>query len=125
MGNYISQLDSNFRIKAGNIDKAYKAIIGLSGCYQYLSELYKDKTTLEDVLLAWLWEACKDADSGDIDSIMFQGEKYGNNDILFDAIAPYVEDGSYIEMDGADGMFRFVFNKGEMKEVFPTIIWPE
>jgi hypothetical protein len=58
--------------------------------------------------------------------IHFEGEKIGQEDLLFEAIAPWVRDGSYIEMSGEDdAMWRWFFHAGECHEVTPTIIWEE
>lgn len=61
---------------------------------------------------------------GDIYCIWFIGEKLGSDEIIFNSIAQYVEDGSYIEYSGEDtDMWRYVFENGKMQEKYPTIIW--
>ena len=43
--------------------------------------------------------------------IYFDGEKLGDDAILFEAIAPYVKKGSFIEMNGEDGcIWQWQFN---------------
>ena len=45
------------------------------------------------------------------------------NDVL-NAIAPFVEEESYIEMRGEDDVyFRWVFRNGKVEEIYPEIIW--
>jgi hypothetical protein len=40
------------------------------------------------------------------------------------AIAPYVEENSYIEMVGEDGdRWRWVFKNGKCEEKYPEVIW--
>ncbi len=39
------------------------------------------------------------------------------------AIAPYVEDGSYLEYESSNDDFRTVFKDGKCEEIMPTIIW--
>jgi len=56
----------------------------------------------------------------------FEREKIGQEDLLFDAIAPWVREGSYIEMSGEDdAMWRWVFRGGGCHEVTPTITWED
>jgi hypothetical protein len=83
---------------------------------------YLNASTLEDALLAWGWEAYVSPFNGDIDGIRFLGEKIGQEEILFNAIAPFVESGSYIEMEGEDGeIWRWAFENGELDEIQATI----
>ena len=63
---------------------------------------------------------------GNITDLDFTGEKLWDHDEMFKEIAPYVEDGSYIEMHGEDGsMWRWVFKNGVCHEIDPVITWPE
>ena len=63
---------------------------------------------------------------GEIVNLEFDGEKSGDEDILFRAIAPFVESGSFIEMRGEDGcQWRCLFHKGELHEIYPEIVWPK
>ena len=66
-------------------------------------------------------------DDGNIVGVEFVGEKISySEDTMFDAIAPYVEDGSFIEMTGEDGcMWRWVFKNGTCKEQRATITWDD
>lgn len=54
----------------------------------------------------------------------FVGEKLGDYELeLYSCIAEFVEDG-YLEYLGEDGeKWRYVFEDGECKEVYPTINW--
>ena len=71
---------------------------------------FMNADTLEKAIQAWRWETESDA-SGNINSIHFDGEKLGDDLVLFEAIAPYVKKGSFIEMGGEDGyIWRWVFN---------------
>ena len=68
---------------------------------------------LSDIMDAFCWEPSFDADMN-IDCICFNGEKLGCDDVLFDAIAPYVKEDSYIEMHGECGsIWRWVFKEGK------------
>lgn len=61
---------------------------------------------------------------GNIMDIEFIGEKLYDDFSIFQAIAPYVKDGSYIEMMGEDGeQWRWVFQDGECQEIKATVSW--
>lgn len=144
MGYYIEQRECDFRIKAENLGKALDAIKALAGfvitgggcIYEggkvaerrfswVRTEQFATAATLSDALHAWRWEIEFDGDgSGDVCWIMFQGEKIGNDNILLQAIAPYVEPGCFIEMLGEDGaLWRWTFNGTTMVEQYATITW--
>ena len=63
---------------------------------------------------------------GNISELEFTGEKLGSDFELFQSIAPYVKDGSYIWMHGADGSkWRWVFQSVICKEVKEKVARPE
>ena len=71
--------------------------------------------TLEEALDAWRWHATT-GKNGDIHSLEFVCEKYGDDPVMFKVLAPFVEDGSFIEMQGEDGerwMWKFGGGKVE------------
>lgn len=58
---------------------------------------------------------------GDIDFVSFEGEKLNEDYLFFDAIAPVVRDGSFIEMVGEDGdRWRWCFKDGKCHEIHAT-----
>ena len=144
MGYYIEQRDCDFRIKAENVSKALDALKALAsrvnegggGTYKggqliekYFSwvttEEFANATTLEEALWAWHWEVeyCG-CGCGDVAWIMFQGEKYGDEPKLLEALAPYVEAGCFIEMSGEDGaLWRWSFDGSDMEEKSANISW--
>ena len=85
---------------------------------------YKNATTLEEAVIAWRWEL-QGAVGGDVTSIYFDGEKLGDDEHLLRAIAPFVRDGSWIEIEGEDERWRWCFHGGELHTITPTVIWPE
>lgn len=111
---------SNFQIKAENKNKALVAIKSLVGKgrredssgrhYSWVDdENYKNSLTLENALKAWRWKSKNDNDENII-GLIFTGEKYGDDLILFNTIAPFVEDNSCIKMQGEDGkLFEWYF----------------
>lgn len=63
---------------------------------------------------------------GNITELEFIGEKLGNDFKMFQSIAAYVQDGSYIWMIGEDGVqWRWVFRAGICKEVKAKVEWPD
>jgi hypothetical protein len=66
-------------------------------------------------------------DDGNIIGLEFVGDKVVyDEEKMFQKIAPFVEDGSFIEMRGEDGaMWRWVFSGGTVREVRATVVWPE
>lgn len=63
---------------------------------------------------------------GNITELEFIGEKLGDDFKIFQSIAPYVQDGSYIWMIGEDGdQWRWVFQAGVCKEVKAVVEWPD
>ena len=68
------------------------------------------RTTINAVFADWAYPVEED-DAGNIVAITFEAEKLGDEDRFFDAIAPFVRAGSYIEMLGEDGTrWRWVFD---------------
>ena len=123
MGYYMNQRDAIFTIKKDKQAKALKAVQALAkpskikkgggGSWsggkqieQYYSwvntEEFVSAKTLQDAMQAWRWDIHIDVD-GNLVDIYFAGEKLGDDAILFEALAPFVEDGCYIEMSGEEG----------------------
>jgi len=143
MGYCMEQIDSDFMIKAENVKAALQAIKKLAGketikdgsgghfSWVETSDFVKAKT-LDKAMDAWRWEITgpepedPENDPAEFDAITFNGEKLGDDAILFNAIAPYVEKGSYIEMQGEDGSrWRWVFDGKKCKEVTAKISFDE
>jgi hypothetical protein len=63
-------------------------------------------------------------EDGDYTIDYFSGEKLGDDWETFRAIAPYVEDGSYLEVVGEDGeKWRWIFKNGQCDEKYPEVKW--
>lgn len=153
MGYYMSVEGQEFLIKRKNMAGALAAIKGLDPnspdspkagggrwdgerqekverWYSWVNtKEYQDAETLEDALMAWRWPPYMDKSTNpeeEIVNLEFDGEKIGNEEVLFDTIAPFVESGSWIEMLGEDGCrWRWLFHKGELHEIYPEIVWPK
>jgi len=87
------------------------------------TEAFLKAETLVDALTEWRWKAIL-SDSGDIDEVEFDGEKLGNDDVLWQALAPFVEPGSVIYCHGEDGTdWRWTFKDGVFEEETKLSIW--
>ena len=65
------------------------------------------------------------AAAGNVTGIFFEGQNWGEDEELFDAISPWVEAGSFIEMRGEDGdLWRWIFDGKSCKQVSPETVWP-
>ena len=133
MGYCMTQRDSMFTIKAENTKEALNAIKELAGSetiedsggrhFSWVDNNYVNAETLEDALRAWRWIVEPDG-NGDINYIYFNGEKLGDDEVLFNALAPFIDDDCFIEMSGEDGaLWRWCFENGECKERFANISW--
>ena len=144
MGYCMSLMEEAFRIPANRKAEALAAIKALANDTQAMdggeyskgekvrawyswvnTDEFANAPTLKKAMLAWRWEIIQVSDdSGDVIGISFNGEKLGQDHILFRAIAPFVEDGSYIQMQGEDGsIWRWVFRDGKLKEIEANIAW--
>jgi len=116
MGYYMSQMDTNFYIRKECFDdviESMKKLHGKETCGEHFSR----------------WEARLN-NRGDINYIEFMGEKYGDEPILFNSIASYVDDGipyyredCYIEMNGVRGRWRWIFIGDKCIEVYGNTIY--
>ena len=128
MGYHMTQREADFFIDHQNLQPMVAAIQGLYDSdsprqYSWVQDGYEKLTDPIKILRAWRWQADLDED-GNIDEICFAGEKLGDEDVLFRAIAPFVRCGSYIEMSGEDGgLWRYFFENREMREQTAKLIW--
>lgn len=128
-------VEGSFEIKKDNHAKALEAIKSLAGKetisdgsgrhFSWVdTEDFIEATSLYDAIAVWGWEPEEAERGGDIIGISFIREKLGDEEVLFNAIAPYVEADSYIEMQGEDGeRWRWVFDGKICKEVSAKIVW--
>ena len=122
MGYCMVQLASQFLIKKENKEKALEAIKSLIGhetCdgnhFSYVN-YFKNSKTFENAMRKWRWETIEN-ENEDIIDIHFLGENLGDDLLLFSKIAPFVEDGSFIQMSGeGSSVWRWIFSDWECKE---------
>ena len=148
MGYYMSQVDGLFTIKAEYKNKALEAIKAMfeperlkneaqgggwnagkktSSWYSWIdTERSLACKTLEAAIKEWGWEVETDPDeSGDIINVYFPENKQGQENLMFKAIAPFVEAGSFLHMMGEDSnQWRWFFDGEKMIEQYPeAIMW--
>ncbi len=133
MGYQINQLDSSFFIAAADKNKALFQVkeklfnytrSDNKDSYCWISnDACREAETLEELLAEWRYICSLDKDNNII-GICFEGEKAGDETTLFKALAPYVESGSFIEMQGEDGeMWRECFSSQKHTTNYPHISW--
>jgi hypothetical protein len=117
MGYCMNQVGSKFEIKKEKFSEARDAILKL------MTETNRGGAATLDAMLSELGWDCMMVD-GDIADIDFNGEKLGDDGILWECLAPFVEDGSYIEMMGEDNYhWRWAFNEGKVEEKMAVVTW--
>jgi len=135
MGYCMNQQEATFTIKPSNLAGALASIKALAGGetikdasgrhYSWVStEDFVKAETLSEAMNAWRWHVTCDEETGEVENILFEGEKLGDDPKLFNAIAPFVEPGSYIEMQGEDGsLWRWFFDGKTCKEKQAIVSW--
>ena len=127
MGYGMRQRDSRFRMAAEKLPAALAAVQALGKDhrnFQWVDPYFVQASTVAEMLKAWRWEGEFDPITGDLTDIHFIGEKLGDEEILFQALAPFVDKGSFIEMEGEDGdLWRWTFDGQQMIEQVARITW--
>jgi len=114
--------DSSFKIISANKDKALallkKFVEDKERMYWVIPSMVMHADNLTDAIEECRWIVEEDND-GNIVSIEFTGDKLGEDEQIFNAIAPAVENDSYIKMEGENGeIWKWVFNNGKCKEEY-------
>ena len=124
MGYYMHQRENSFFLPKEKQQEALKAIkIAGENKPRIFGSHILQAQTLQEVLDWWCWKPQFD-DEGNIVAIHFEGQKSGDDLELFNAIAPFVKEGSFIEMSGEDGaIWRYQFDGKICFENYPTISW--
>ena len=127
MGYCMKQRGSRFRMAAEKLPAALAAVQALAEqktSFQWVDSNFAQASTVAEILEAWRWEGEFDPITGDLTDIHFIGEKLGDEEILFQALAPFVDKESFIEMEGEDGdLWRWTFDGQQMIEQVARITW--
>ena len=126
MGYEIRQGETSFFISKDHTEEALDAIHALAKKGKRFMWVENDEvlesSDIDAALWCWRWQSVYD-DKDNIVDLEFEGEKGGDDDVLFGAIARFVRPGSFIQMSGVDGaVWRWVFKDNTCIEVKPT--WP-
>lgn len=139
MGYCMTQRDNDFRISSENARAAKKMF---KEAYKNAPERRSWSDPTPQVPLSWIskqevlssntfselmrklrWEVEMD-DEENVVGIEFYGEKLGDDEQLFGMLAPFVEPGCFIEMQGEDGtLWRWVFDGKSCEEKSAIISW--
>jgi len=153
MGYYIRTEASHFFIKKEHFQSCYKAMCKLNDYdslkrgggwggevskedprpaglnyhparwFSWLDANYPETISTCDQLLMELGFNTEYDSDGNLIGVSYDDKK-GQEDIFFAAIAPWVQDDSWIEWRGEGGdMFRWMFSGGQMKFQGPHIKW--
>lgn len=128
MGYSFRIVESSFSVKRENEELAVKALADSAAAAPrvFQNDIRRAKDNLQMALMAIGWEPEVDGDSNEISGKIYSlWEKISGNElIIFDAIAPYVESGSYIYICGEDGeIWRWYFNGKNCVEQKAKITW--
>ncbi len=120
MGYLANQLDTKFTISNRNHLKALQALKKMAEEYietgEYLLFIDPERVlkceTLFEAMLCCGWVLYIDH-QGNVIKIIKKGAKLGDDGIVFEYIAPFVDKYSYIKMEGEDGkQWKLIFKYG-------------
>lgn len=131
MGYYISVQEVKFYIPKENIQGAYEAIKALHGKetrgdhFAWVSHEFYKLPDFKSIIEDWGWSVEFDSE-GNINNLSFDREKIGDEQILFDAIAPFVKEGSFIHIVGEEAeQWKWVFKNNKCVEIQPKVVWED
>lgn len=121
MGYYMSQQNAEFYIKADDVPQALTALQKW-GANVNFDEMKNAKDFSEAM---WIYGFQVEFDkNGNCTDILFEYDKLRGQDELLAVIAPYVAEGSFLQMIGEDdAMWRWVFRNGALGEISAKIVW--
>lgn len=133
MGYNVSQCGSKFKMKKENTPAAWAALKDYCNqpCeFKIIQRWFQEAATqdcFEDSLgvLGFAIGSSSRSTEGDYDEIEFANEAWSGYEAeCLSSIAPFVEEGSYMEFRGEDGdIWRLVFSAGKAEKVRPTLTW--
>jgi|PlaIllAssembly_1097288.scaffolds.fasta_scaffold00167_12 hypothetical protein len=130
MGYNIDLVAARFRIKAEKRKAVMEAIVDWLSEHRWLSWITKEEVEARyaesdvfGMFRACRWSVASD-DSGDLVDIEFCGEKLGDDESFFRAIAPHVESKSYLQIRGEEGhAWRWYFLDGRLHDDNIKVTW--
>lgn len=140
----IIQTGNDFEIKAADVKPAKAALIKLfetDSMFDWMTTPSDEKATIcpccQQTLPTtgygdfahYMREMGFDVEweNGAVSALQFEGEKEPDGLMLmFNTLAAFVVDGSWIEFTGEDGeKWRYIFNDGEVKQKNAHILWDD
>jgi D-mannonate dehydratase len=120
MGYRARLMGSKFGIKNDFHEKARQAVIHCQDNFGI------DRTqSLEEMVSDWGWHLQFDP-SRDIVGIEYESDSMRGDEDMLDALAPFVENGSYLQMNGEEGeIWRWVFKDGKLYSVQAELTFPD
>lgn len=134
MGYCIEMIESDFVVRKDNFGKALESLKSVfvpenMTCKDYVSgkeyphfswvdtKTVIESNTLEEAMKEIRYNPMYNAD-GDIYGLEFTGEKYGDEEVFFNALAPYVEYNSQLSFEGEDGAtWKWIFKDGKVEQI--------
>ena len=123
----VTQLHTRFHITSKRIPEADRALRAyIDGVFGDTQRKFHHRDGFERELLEYAhWHVIADPDTGDIDEICFEDDRISDDYEMFCAIAPFVEDGSYIVMIGeVYSVWCWYFQNGECTEHVGSLVFP-
>ncbi len=133
--NEVGLMEQRFRILASNIGPAEAAAKALAAGAARTRAKYAgvdihemtQATSLREMFRAWHWELEFD-EEGNVCAV--EGPtcgKTGDEKVLFDVVAPFVEEGSYIQIiyDEDNSIWRWTFRDGKCAETKARLVFDE
>ena len=115
---YIREVD--LRIRKENFDAALSAVKAA-----FSSSWTEHLDTFEEAMSDFGYAPEYDED-GNIDGFEFIGEKLRNDREFWDTVAPFVEEGCYLEVEGDDlEIWRWKFRNGKVIVQYPIFLWDD
>jgi len=118
----IKKLNPNLG-SAGSLVAGVSVKTKITNYFVWVNKDFSKRDNLEECFNDWRWQILTDQ-NGNIFDIFFEGERLGDDIILFEAIAPYVRKGSFIEMNGEEGeRFKWIFDGKECIRKYAKITY--
>ncbi len=113
MGYYMHQIGGKFTLRQDRFAQALEALQKAGMKPDHLAGTLAEQ--LVDTFHDWSWRLDLDDRTGDGCDLQFEGEKSVRDEELFRAVAPFVEAGSFIAMQGQDDeRWRWYFDGEEL-----------
>lgn len=124
MGYYVAVDSQDFAIIKQQQPAALEAVKRVKS-YWVENEKIQEAETLEDALREWNFTVSTDS-QGSIVEFDTESQKWGQQGLLFRALAPYVQDNSYLEFVGEDHeRWRYLFCNGKLFIEEGQLSWSE